>query len=348
MKNELTRRLPAEWECNPAVLLAWPHSDTDWAPLLDDARKCVADIAAAVTSLGRRVIMLTPDPAETKCSLRQSDNNGLVSIVEYTTNDTWARDFGPITVASGNDCFIPIDFQFNGWGLKFAADRDNLVNLALKSADVLNSPLENRRSFILEGGSIDSDGRGTIITTSECLLSPNRNGSSTRDEIELFLKSVLGTHNVIWLDHGALLGDDTDSHVDTLARFAPGHKLLYNTCVNPADANKEAIDAMEREILELAPQHGITPVPLPLPDPVFDPDDGHQLPATYANFLALPEAILMPHYGQPEADNRAADIIEETFGVPVIGIDCRVLIRQHGSLHCMTMQIPAGALNPVD
>lgn len=333
----------AEWEHDPAVLLAWPHSDTDWAPVLDQARKCVTDIAEAVTSLGRRVIILTPDPDAT---IEALGGSGLVTAVEYTTNDTWARDFGPITVRNTDGSITPIDFQFNGWGLKFAADRDNLASSALEQNGLLTVPLENRRSLILEGGSVDSDGKGTIITTAECLLSPNRNGSTPKQEIDAYLKATLGADRIIWIENGALLGDDTDSHIDTLARFAPGDRLVYCSCLNPADANYDAISRMEKEILALAPDAGIIPVALPLPDPVFDPDDGHQLPATYANFLALPEAVLMPTYGQPSADRRAASILKETFDRPVIEIDCRILVRQHGSLHCMTMQIPSAILTP--
>ncbi len=336
----------AEWENDPAVLLAWPHADTDWAPILDQAQECVADIAGAVTSLGRRVIILTPEPEATLSTLGKKSTPELITVVEYTTNDTWARDFGPITIIGPDGSLIPIDFQFNGWGLKFAADRDNLASSALQRVGILNTPLENRRSFILEGGSVDSDGKGTIITTSECLLSPNRNGSTPKEEIDTYLKSTLGANRIIWLENGALLGDDTDSHIDTLARFAPDNRLIYCSCLNPTDANYDAICRMENEIMTLAPQLGLTPVALPLPDPVFDPEDGHQLPATYANFLALPEAILMPTYGQPEADRRAASILSKTFARPVIEIDCRVLVRQHGSLHCMTMQIPSKILTP--
>ena len=341
------RRLPAEWEHDPAVLLAWPHPESDWAPILNEACKCVADIAEAVASLGRRVIVITPDPEATSAAIPIAAAKGLLTTVLYTTNDTWARDFGPITLAGPDEGeYAPIDFQFNGWGLKFASDRDNLVNRHLLSQGVISAPLTNCLSFTLEGGSIDSDGLGTLITTSECLLSPNRNGSCSREEIDNYLRSTLGMDRIIWLDHGSLAGDDTDSHIDTLARFAPGGKLLYNSCSDSSDPNHDAIEAMETEILALAPDYGLTPVALPLPSPVFDPDDGHQLPATYANFLALPEAVLMPTYGQPEADSRAAAIIAEAFGRPVVEIDCRILIRQHGSLHCMTMQIPSGALDP--
>lgn len=345
MKSELSRRLAAEWEKDPAVLLAWPHAQTDWAYILDEAQECVARIADAVTSLGRRIIILTPEPEATAGALSAANDRELLTTVSYTTNDTWARDFGPIATFGSDGNPIVLDFQFNGWGLKFAADRDNLASLHLAESGLLSRPLENHRSFILEGGSIDSDGQGTLITTSECLLSPNRNGSSSQQEIDSYLRSVIGADRIIWLDHGSLAGDDTDSHIDTLARFAPGGNLLYCRSLDPTDTNHESISAMEHDILQVAPSLGITPIALPLPSPIYDPDDGHQLPATYANFLALPEAVIMPTYGQPDSDERAASIISEAFGLPVIPVDCRVLIRQHGSLHCMTMQIPSSALS---
>ena len=219
------RRLPAEWEHDPAVLLAWPHPESDWAPILNEACKCVADIAEAVASLGRRVLVITPDPEATSAAIPIAAAKGLLTTVPYTTNDTWARDFGPITLAGPDEGeYAPIDFQFNGCGLKFASDRDNLVNRHLLSQGVISAPLTNCLSFTLEGGSIDSDGLGTLITTSECLLSPNRNGSCSREEIDNYLRSTLGMDRIIWLDHGSLAGDDTDSHIDTLARFAPGGK----------------------------------------------------------------------------------------------------------------------------
>lgn len=347
-KNNIRRRLPAEWETESAVLLTWPHADTDWAPILDDARLCVRRIADELADHGVRIIILSPEPELTAAALDRAACKGLLTIVPYLTNDTWARDFGPLT------CYDPgaegrmtaVDFQFNGWGLKFAADRDNLATLHMAASGLFRNAPDNRRDFILEGGSIDTDGEGTVITTSRCLLSPNRNGAWSRDTVEANLKQALGFDTVMWLEHGALDGDDTDSHIDTLARFAPGRKILYNVCHDSSDPNYAEISAMGEELRHLAAVNGFTPVPLPLPAPVCDPDDGSVLPATYANFLALPGLVLVPTYGQPEADRRALGIIASSFpDCTVRGIDCSVLVRQHGSLHCMTMQIPLAALN---
>lgn len=349
MRNNLStpRRLPAEWETDSAVLLAWPHPHTDWAPVLDEARDCVKRIADALAGHGVRVVILTPDIEETEAFLALSASRGLLTTVKYRTNDTWARDFGPIT------CFDPdatgglraVDFQFNGWGLKFAADRDNLATLRLAAQKLFKAEPENRRSFILEGGSIETDGNGTLLTTERCLLSPNRNGGWDRATVEAKLKDALGFHTVLWLKHGALEGDDTDSHIDTLARFAPDGTILYNVCLDASDPNYAEIAAMGEEIRSLADRHGFKAVPLPLPSPVIDPDDGSLLPATYANFLALPGLVLVPTYRQPDADRRALQIIAAAFpGCKIEGIDCSILVRQHGSLHCMTMQMPLTAL----
>lgn len=339
------RSFPAEWEVDSVVLLAWPHEDTDWAPILEEARRCVADIIAAIVGLNRHVILLAPDAKAARKALATIAPKKLLTIVEYRTNDTWARDFGPLFVRRYDGSFEGVDFKFNGWGLKFAADRDNLATRHLFRSKILASQPVNMLSFVLEGGSVDSDGLGTIITTDECLLSPNRNGAMDRDEIEDIIMANLGAERMIWLRHGALAGDDTDSHIDTLARFAPGRRLIHCVCNDPSDPNYHDIQAMAAEINTLAPRYHLTPIPLPLPSPIYDPEDGHQLPATYANFLALPEAILMPTYGQPEADATARAILEEAFNRPIVTIDCQVLIRQHGSLHCMTMQIPRQALN---
>lgn len=334
--------LQAEWDEPSAILLAWPHAGTDWAPILREAQQCVTEIARAVAALSLPVIILSPIPAKTRQALGP-DNN--IHIIEYLTNDTWTRDYGPITVLNFNGQHLLFDFQFNGWGLKFAADRDNLATRALVDAGIFDAPVLNMRSFILEGGSIDTDGKGRLLTTSRCLLSPNRNGSTPRSQIEENLSQWFGTDRRIWLEHGALSGDDTDSHIDTLARFAPGDKILYCSCSDPSHPDFIELHLMEEELKEASAAMGLTLIPLPLPDPILDPDDGSLLPATYANFLALDRAVLVPAYGQPDNDRRAREIIEDAFDRPVIMIDCRVLIRQHGSLHCTTMQIPLKALD---
>ena len=222
-------------------------------------------------------------------------------------------------------------------------------------ADHPSSPLRghyvSHLDFVFEGGSIESDGRGTLLTTSECLLSPHRNPSLTRQEIEQRLLHYFHAQRVLWLDHGYLAGDDTDSHIDTLARLCPGDTILYVQCSDPSDEHYNALRAMEDQlrtftVLGASPaEEHYRLLPLPLPSPIYDPDDGHRLPATYANFLILNSAVLLPTYGQPANDDLARRQLQRAFPRhDIVPVDCRVLIRQHGSLHCSTMQFPLGVL----
>lgn len=313
------RRLPAEWEdCFSSVMIARPHTATDWAPMLDEVTSCYDSLVEAIAEAGMAII-------------ETGDN----------TNDTWTRDYGPITVEDGPDLRL-FDFTFNGWGMKFAADKDNLVNSRLFAETV------NRRGFVLEGGSIESDGRGTLMTTSRCLLSPNRNAQLGRDDIEEYLKAEFGLKQVLWVDHGFLEGDDTDSHIDTLARLAPHDTILYCGAGNETGTQHDSLLAMAWQLRSFTTPDGrpFNLIELPLPDPIFD-DEGERLPATYANYLATPNAILMPTYGQPRNDRLAADTLRIVYGDRrIITVDCRALIRQHGSLHCATMQLPEVKLKP--
>lgn len=336
------RRLPAEWEAQSGVLMAWPHRDTDWAEILPEVTECYADIIAKISAV--TAVTLVGPARECEAALKAAglDANRRVRFIDIPTNDTWARDFGPVTVETPEGP-LPIDFKFNGWGLKFAADRDNLINRALTAEGVLPR-LENRLSFVLEGGSIESDGRGTVMTTSECLLSPNRNGGLSRQQIEHELMEALGAERVLWVDHGALSGDDTDSHIDTLARFVDHDTIVYVGAGDPADPDHEGLAAMLDDLRALRTAEGqpYHLVELPLPDPIYD-DDGMKLPATYANFLISNGTVFMPTYGQMRKDTLAAMTLQSVMPYHrIVTADCRALIKQHGSLHCITMNLPEG------
>lgn len=267
-----------------------------------------------------------------------------VKFVDVDTNDTWARDFGPITVEVNGSLRL-LDFKFNGWGLKFASDKDNLITSKLVGGGHFSATRENRLNFVLEGGSIESDGAGTILTTAECLLSPNRNGEWDEARISQYLSDAFGAENVIFLHHGALLGDDTDSHIDTLARIAPHNSIIYCGPGEPGNPNYEALKEMRDELLSLRTPEGMPYNLLELPLPETIEIDGEILPATYANFLITPTRILLPTYRQPRVDFLASQIMKIIFPAhEIVPIDCVPLIRQHGSLHCVTMQLPAGAV----
>lgn len=337
-------RLPAEWEIQDGVLMAWPHEGTDWADMLDDVRPVFTEIIRQITRF-EQVVLTAPQAAPVADYLKTAgvelDN---VTICEIPTNDTWARDFGPVTVRF-NDKLVLLDFGFNGWGLKFPADLDNQISKRLKQTGAL-LPNLNTIGLVMEGGSIECDGLGTIMTTAECLLSPNRNPQLDRSEIEQALASLLGARRVLWLNHGGLAGDDTDSHIDTLARFCPGNTIIYQACGDPCDEHFEPLKLMEHELKSFTAPDG-SPyrlIPLPWPAARFD-EQAHRLPATYANFLIINRAVLVPTYRDPENDNAALEKIGLAFpGREIIGIDCLPLIRQHGSLHCVTMQLPQGVL----
>lgn len=335
--------LPAEWAPQSGVQLTWPHAATDWAYMLDEVQECFVCIAREIAAR-EQLLIVPPEPEAVSKQIADRVNMNNVRLVQCPTNDTWARDHGAITLL-GTDGPALLDFKFNGWGLKFASDKDNLITRRLTEAGALCGKYVNRLGFVLEGGSIESDGCGTLLTTSECLLSPNRNGQMSQTEIEEYLRNTFHVQQVLWLDHGYLAGDDTDSHIDTLARLCPNDTIAYVRCTDSQDEHYEALRLMEEQLKTFRTLQGepYRLLPLPMADAVVD--DGERLPATYANFLIMNDAVLYPTYNQPANDRRAAEVLQEAFpGYEIVGIDCQALIRQHGSLHCVTMQYPEGVI----
>lgn len=332
-----------EWELDDAVLLALPHEDTDWADILPEAIDQYKRILSALESGGEKIWLLVRNKVEAEKWLADIELNN-TRFIEIPTNDTWTRDYGPITVMR-HDRLRALDFGFNGWGLKFAADKDNLVNLNMRKQGLLAGDIyRNRLDFILEGGSVETDGKGTLLTTTRCLLSPNRNGGDSKTVIGDELKKELGVEHILWLDFGALEGDDTDSHIDTLCRLAPENIILFTGCRNMDDPQFEELLKMRAQLMMFRNIDGepFNLVELPLPDAILD-DEGKRLPATYANYLVTPRAVYMPVYGQPANDELACQTVRIAFPTHrVIPVDCRTLIKQHGSLHCstMTLQLP--------
>ncbi|MBR1687636.1 MAG: agmatine deiminase family protein [Prevotella sp.] len=315
--------MPAEWERQESVQLTWPNEETDWAPIINQITTVYKRMAEEISQRERLIIVGNDIPH----------------------NDTWARDHGLITVYDSSpevtgceDCTasVLLDFKFNGWGEKFPAALDTAINRQLYDKGYVHGIYEAHLDFVLEGGSIESDGRGTIFTTECCLLAPHRNQSLTKDEIETRLKKWLGAERIVWLQNGSLIGDDTDGHIDTLMRVAPDDTLLYIG----SDDDHPGLKLMEQELQALRTQEGqpYRLLRLPLPRPIYD-EQGERLPATYANYLVINGAVLVPTYAQPDLDAEAMDIIGQAFpDREIIGIDCRAVIQQHGSLHCCTMQ----------
>lgn len=356
--------LPAEWEPQSAIMLTWPHGGTDWKPYLRQITNTYLQLADIITRY-EDLLVVTPILESTQRMLAEKLSEGQmdrVHLYEMDTNDTWARDHGPISMVSrgrNNSHIIPIhllDFKFNGWGEKFAWKKDNAINLQLYYQGAFNAALENHQGFVLEGGSIESDGKGMLFTTSQCLLAPHRNQPLTRENIDSLLRNFFHVRNVVWLDHGNLVGDDTDGHIDTIVRVAPHDTLLYVGCDDAEDEQYEDFQALEKQLQKLFTYEGYPYrlLKLPMPDAIYDEGDrlttdrnskGDRLPATYANFLILNGAVIYPTYNQPEKDEEAKRQIQLAFpDRDVIGVDSLTIIRQHGSIHCLTMQLPEGAI----
>lgn len=331
---------PPEWYPQSAVQLTWPHEGTDWSDMLDEVLPCFVNIAREVLKR-EKLIIVCPNATEVRASLG-AVNEANLHLYEFPSNDTWARDHGAISVfVDGKPCVL--DFTFNAWGMKFPAHFDNQLNFALYGAHAYQPEVayENCMPFVLEGGSLESDGAGTLLTTSECLLSVNRNDSLSKEEIESYLLERFGMKRVLWLESGFLEGDDTDSHIDTLARFCDAETIAYvQPGEDPNDVHYEELLQMEAELkafrtLDDKPYRLIG---LPMAEPVYY--EGERLPATYANFLIINDAVLVPTYGSP-FDVVAIKQLQLAFpDREIVGIFCLPLLKQHGSLHCVTMQFP--------
>lgn len=346
----MANRLLPEWHPQDAVQLTWPSPTSDWAALMERIEATMEALVVAITRY-QSVLVVAPDAAARARLAQRFANLGVNSarlhLAVAPSDDTWARDHGPIAIERDGKPVL-LDYVFTGWGGKFEAERDNLLTPRLAEAGHYACSVE-ARNLVLEGGAIDTDGEGTLLTTEACLLNPNRNPQLDRSAIEKALEADLGIGRVLWLANGHLEGDDTDSHIDTLARFCDPSTIAYVRCDDEADPHYPALAAMEAELQAFRRPNGepYRLVPLPWPRPCFDPTDGHRLPATYANFLIMNSAVLVPVYGDA-ADSRALIALADAFpGRDIVPIDCTSVIRQHGSLHCLTMQLPRGSLNTV-
>ncbi len=340
-------RLPAEWEKQSGVQLTWPHDETEWYEL-EKVLETYVEIAYHILRF-QPLMIVTRDIEEAKEDIaRCSAKKDLVLDIEKIKffqaplNDTWARDHAGISVYGENGEKYLYDFVFNGWGQKFPSNLDNQLTKAVFHQGAFQDDVMgvDMRPFVLEGGSIESDGEGTMLTTTECLTSLNRNEYLSKEEIEGELKSAFGLDRVLWLDNGAIKGDDTDSHIDTLARFCDSKTIAYVKCYDKNDEHFESLDKMEQELMRLTTSDGkpYKLVPLPLSEPLYLED--YRLPASYANFLIINGAVLLPGAAS-DFDEIARERLQIAFpDREVIVIDCRALLSGHGSLHCITMQYP--------
>lgn len=340
----MTVHLPAEWHPQHAIQITWPHEDTDWNWILKDVQTFYLNLALIILKY-ENLIICVPNQSY-KQALEQSIVKTLqpnhpfsCHIFISASNDSWARDHGPITVFNNGQATV-LDFQFNGWGNKFKSELDNQITQNLFTQNAYPADHISQQSLILEGGSIESDGFGTLLTTEKCLLNQNRNPDLNKQDIEHALQTTLGTHNILWLSHGDLEGDDTDAHIDTLARLAPGNQIIYQGCDNPDDLHYKDLSAMKQQLstFQNAQGQAFELVELPMPQAIFE--DGQRLPATYANFLFINDAVLLPIYNVPQDEQAIKKMQSALPDFKIIPLDCSLLIRQYGSLHCITMQIP--------
>jgi agmatine deiminase len=322
------RCFPGEFEKQSFVQIIFPHAKSDWVDYLEDARKNFVNIIKAIAKYERCLVICD----EIKLVQNYFDENEHIEYVQFQTNDTWARDCSAISILENGKKKL-LDFTFTGWGGKFEASLDNRLSQTL--APYYKTPMQTV-DFILEGGAIESNSKGLLLTTSECMLNPNRNRSYTKEQTTQLLKEQFGASDILYLDHGYLAGDDTDSHIDTLARFVDEKTIMYIRCEDENDEHYKALNQMERQLQEFALEYGLNLIALPFADALYY--DNERVPATYANFLIINGAVLVPTYGVKQ-DQQALEIFKDFFqNRDVIGIDCSVLIRQHGSLHCVTMQ----------
>lgn len=349
MKQGGYKGLIPEWAPQDAVLMAWPTEEMDWAYMLDEAEDCYRNIVAILLDY-IPVIVLSDTKERVLKHFASEYKHKLIVLDGYELNDTWARDFSPLSVSSKEGKRI-VNYGFNAWGLKFAADRDNQVGRWLHQRSELFDPVipfYGMQYFVYEGGALESNGEGLILTTSDVYNDHNRSWGLSEEEKRKYLLEPLCAKELIVLDCAPMVGDDTDGHIDTMARFTDSKTIVYNYTADTQDPNYAALKSLKKSLEHAIKECGLDDfrlIPLPIPAAIMEKDDedgGSQLPATYANFLITNGAVVVPLYGDP-MDTVALEIIQSLFpDREVHGVNCRALIRQHGSLHCVTIQFPQG------
>lgn len=339
--------LAAEWVHQSAVILTWPHLESDWGSRLHEVEPAFAAIILAIAN-EEPVLVVCQDQQHIEHVAAKlgvtSVSNSRIRFYIAKANDTWVRDYGPLTVQLAEQPQL-IDFRFNGWGGKYPAEHDDRITRILQEQNAFGHTPIVYSSIIMEGGSIDTDGEGTLLTTERCLLGPTRNPTMGKADYERVFKTQLGIDRVFWIAHGELQGDDTDGHIDMLARFCNRSTIAYMQCDDITDYHYAPLKAMLQELQALRTRENTpyTLIPLPLPPAKYN-REGRRLPVSYANFLIINHAVLVPTYDDP-ADHIALTNLQRAFSDrKVIGIPCMPIIEQNGSLHCLTMQIPDGVV----
>ncbi len=340
---QANRYFPPEWHEQAATVLIWPHYSGDYAQNIEAVEYELSALAQAIATEQQIIIICRCKSHETRIS-RYLKNSAIdpkrITYLMLPCDDVWARDIIPLTVFD-NDHPIMLNFEFNGWGNKYPHKLDKQLPDALLKITLFNHLTLENNDLTLEGGAVETDGVGTLLATRQSILNKNRNPDRTIEEVESTLKQALGIERIIWLKNGHLQGDDTDSHIDTLARFCSETTIAYSSCTDPDDPHYQPLISMRKELGQLRTLDGspYTLVPLPIPAPLFN-KAGQRLPASYANFLFINNSLLVPVYDDP-ADNYALKQLEAWLpDRKIIPINCREVLQQYGSLHCLTMQLP--------
>jgi len=339
---QLGFRMPAEWEPQTAVWLSWPHNKRTWPGFFRPIPAKFAEIAATISRFEEvRINIAKPLQARAWKLLEKAKADvSKVRFFDHPTNDSWCRDHGPIFVKNDRTGEVALtDWDYNAWGGKYPPyDLDNTIPPKIAHALKLR---RFEKKMILEGGSIDVNGAGLLLTTEACLLNKNRNPSLTKEQIEQNLRDYLGIEKVLWLGDG-IIGDDTDGHIDDLSRFFREDGIVTVVESNRRDKNYKILQENLERLHALRTPSGkrFKIVELPMPKPCSC--KGQQMPASYANFLVINGAVLMPAFQQPKRDAEAADILAGCFpGREIIPIDCLELVWGLGTLHCISQQQPA-------
>ncbi len=343
--SDICERFPAEWEAQDGVLVAWPHSATDWAADLAAVESTYVALIAAITRF-ERCLVCVADTAlmhhATALLVHAGVDPAKLTWIEIEYDDTWLRDTGPISLIGGQAGFRILDFNFNGWGGKFRAQRDDALVSGLVQRGLFQNAVLTQLDFVLEGGAIETDGAGTLLSTWTCLH--RRHPQRTRTQIEQQLHAALPIQRILWLEHGELQGDDTDAHIDTLARFTPAAGIIFQACNDSSDLHFAELDAMRKELEVLRDSQGVPYRLHALPWPPAIIEQGRRLAVSYANYLLVNGGVLVPAY-ELDTDTAAAEVIARAYPDRVmVPVPCRPLIRQNGSLHCVSMQLPSGLL----
>ncbi|WP_445371669.1 agmatine deiminase family protein [Methylomonas sp. HW2-6] len=335
-------RFPAEWEPQAAVIIAWPHHSGDFSNL-SAVEDCYHAAATAISRF-QPLVVICKDGEHQQHIQTQLPHNPQIHYVQADYNDIWLRDTVFLTLEWQHPkaAVQMLNFRFNGWGNKYPHAADDALNLALFAHPIFKGHPTSTLDLVLEGGSIESDGQGTLMSTKNCLFNPNRNPGLSAEAITGQLQNYLGAKRVLWVEQSNLAGDDTDAHIDTLARFCSVDTIAYTACEDSEDPHYAGLKNMEAQLQAFRTEAGAAYklVALPLPKPIFD-EHGQRLPANYANFLIINGALLVPVYDDANdavAVERLAACFPEREIVPV---PCRALVHQYGSLHCASMQVPA-------